>query len=449
MPTPHATGQGLPPSGRIEDPEIGGYMLKHLTFFVLLTTLLSSCIWPWNKNDPKKEPPYTPTIAWVSSNTNSVRITAQTIVDGAIYTYQDSFGFQLVKLYAETGTVLWRSSSSYSSVVNCAPAVIGDYVYILVRPSYIYSFDIHTGSLSAIIETNLENSGSFYFGAYLGCGDYLYFCTSTLCRLDVRLIDRTIPRPVFPPDEWWTEMDLVPPQRIEYETIWQPETGYKVRRDLFMHENVIYIHTYAFFESDITEIAGFSTITSERVFYQKVDYDEGTAISSFAAYDGVLCVMLGRSITGYDLQTGEELYRKVFEIHTGTNEFWSSGGYTVGLSQYNGRIYFSDSAAHGPTSVHDNIQCVDIKTGERIWSAAPPISESLGAIPIVAYGKVYLVHGYGLRVYDAETGELLGVDPNFEGNGFGYNVLYGDYMITTRYESETGRWPYVAVYVGK
>jgi hypothetical protein len=58
----------------------------------------------------------------------------------------------------------------------------------------------------------------------------------------------------------------------------------------------------------------------------------------------------------------------------------------------------------------------------------------------------------GLRVYNSENGKLIGVDKNFCGNAFGRNILYKDYLITTRFEKDNpdkAGSVVVAVNVGK
>jgi hypothetical protein len=62
--------------------------------------------------------------------------------------------------------------------------------------------------------------------------------------------------------------------------------------------------------------------------------------------------------------------------------------------------------------------------------------------------KVFIPHGYGLRVYRADTGELIGVDVSFSGNDMGRNILYGDYIITVKDDSE-GIGKVCAVYIGE
>jgi hypothetical protein len=77
---------------------------------------------------------------------------------------------------------------------------------------------------------------------------------------------------------------------------------------------------------------------------------------------------------------------------------------------YKGRIYYTYGVGN-PFADHDyrNIQCIDAKTGNLIWNDISKNSESHGTNPIVAYNRVYVPEGNGMRVYDTETGRLIGV----------------------------------------
>ena len=98
---------------------------------------------------------------------------------------------------------------------------------------------------------------------------------------------------------------------------------------------------------------------------------------------------------------------------------------------------------------HRNIHCIDAETGELVWNAIAKDSESLETNPIIAHGRLYVSQHSGLRVYEPETGKLIGVDKSFCGAGMGRNVLYNDYMICLRVDRNTGDGRMVAVYVGE
>jgi hypothetical protein len=55
----------------------------------------------------------------------------------------------------------------------------------------------------------------------------------------------------------------------------------------------------------------------------------------------------------------------------------------------------------------------------------------------------------GLRVYNPDTGKLIGVDTSLGCYPTGRNILYNDLMITTRVDRATYDKRIIAVYVGK
>jgi outer membrane protein assembly factor BamB len=123
----------------------------------------------------------------------------------------------------------------------------------------------------------------------------------------------------------------------------------------------------------------------------------------------------------------------------------------MGFVLYNNRFYYTNSATKTSKNEPDwkNTFCVDAQTGNMVWGSIAPWSESLGTNPIVKDGRVYVSQGIGLRVYDAGTGKLVGVDTSICGHGLGANALYNNYMITFNTNSDTGMASVIAVDVGK
>jgi outer membrane protein assembly factor BamB len=385
------------------------------------------------------EPSYNINTAW-RSWTTSFHVSNKVIECDYIYGYTNYY--ELVKIDARNGEVIWRSINRLYMPVDCDPIIIGNHIYVLSIDfgyAYIYSINKEDGNITAIINTNVNNDSSFWLREAVGVGNYIFFSTGSLCRLDVRNINH---------DYSYT---VRTPEFLEYEIVWSPtELNHGLQRDFFVNNGIVYAHSYSLDDNAGCEIVGYDSETLKQVFYKKVSYDSGTSKNAFVVQDNILCVMLGRSITGFDLNTGEEIYRKVFPVGTGTNNFWSTGGYTQGIVVYNGKAYFCDSGSHIEDSEPDNIRCVDIKTGQGVWSAAPPVSESLGTKPVIYKDKLYITHGYGLRVYNADTGKLLGVDNRYEFSSSGNDILYNNYLITSLLDKkDNNKWPIVAINLGE
>jgi outer membrane protein assembly factor BamB len=119
---------------------------------------------------------------------------------------------------------------------------------------------------------------------------------------------------------------------------------------------------------------------------------------------------------------------------------------------YQGEIYYTSGAGNlaGESNTCRNIHCIDAATGKLVWNDIANGSESLETNPIIAHNRLYISQSVGLRVYDPETGRLIGVDKNFIGEGLDRNLLYKDYLICERYPSRNhGAGTLVAVDVSK
>ena len=86
-----------------------------------------------------------------------------------------------------------------------------------------------------------------------------------------------------------------------------------------------------------------------------------------------------------------------------------------------------------------SLVCIDAKTLKFLWGFHP-VSGTSSTYPVVKDGKAYIVtHIDGLRVFDAKTGKLLGVDKSIIAWGNEANVLYKDYFIFFNKNFKTNR----------
>jgi outer membrane protein assembly factor BamB len=220
-------------------------------------------------------------------------------------------------------------------------------------------------------------------------------------------------------------------------------------------DNVVYVHTFAR-DSCIVELAGINVDTKEVVFYTTfgtredgLQFENGIMPHSLYIHDDVL-YFLSSSFSAYNLKNGQQLYQKLL-FTDGTLESLAKvylAWDIIDATFYNGRFYYTtkDSVNSGFRNIH----CIDAATGELVWNDTAARSESLGTNPIIAHGRMYVPQvSTGLRVYDPDTGKLIGVDTSFAGFPTGRNILYNDIMITTRMDRATYDNRIVAVYVGK
>jgi outer membrane protein assembly factor BamB len=80
------------------------------------------------------------------------------------------------------------------------------------------------------------------------------------------------------------------------------------------------------------------------------------------------------------------------------------------ITLYNNRLFYIGDW---------NLVSVDADIGKPIWSVSQADivsgNDEFSSSPLVNNRQVFILHETGLRVYDADTGEFIGVDGSFRG----------------------------------
>jgi outer membrane protein assembly factor BamB len=409
-----------------------------ISVVICLSVSLFNC--KFLNNEPPgntgEEPAYTLKIAW-ESDTELVEEGYTVMDEGAVYLLDgaaldlDTMGSVLVKLDAQTGDTLWKTGMS-SAPEFASPVVVGNYVYVLIPPNAVFCFDKQDGSLAAKALFDIDNQPLEIYWSFTGYENFLYFGIghntrdNYFARVDTHSIKN---------DGGQTR------QCIEPEIVWRPKYDRAIMTKPAFHNDIVYIHTVAVGENgDPVEMAGINMTTNAVEFYREFGlwsngeyYDDGWNFHSLYVRDDIL-YYIGSSISAYNLKTTARdlLYSKTFLPDTPEKEVYSSTA-CLDAAFYSGKIYYTNERSNYLGDQYPNIHCIDAKTGNLIWNDISPESESHGTNPIIAHNRMYVPEGNGIRVYDPETGRLIGVDKNFNGMAVARNFLYGDLMITTRY----------------
>jgi outer membrane protein assembly factor BamB len=426
-------------------------MLKTKFLVVTLCVTLTNCIFLNNEID-KDEPIYNARIAW-DSGLYCNSFTTHTVDGGGLYFYERPSGYTTVNIYTltklnvENGKLLWRTFK-FSDIVFCQPMVIGDYIYVFLEPNFILCFDTATGEHTATVEVQIQGSNNvklswnitayqehFYMGLWSLPNSYF-------ARLDSNLIKHN------------DDPDKIQP--IMPEILWEPESRNSVTAKQILYNNVVYTSTFTPLGRDPVEVAGFDINSGQMLFYitfggpdenndNNILYEDGAGVSGnpILIYDDVL-YYLGNSISAWNLNTGEKLYRYIFTYDMPRSEIYSANTFQAVF--FKDKIFYTSSSSYNPLDSYHNIHCIDQATGNLVWSTVAKGSESLFTNPIIVYGQLYITQHHGFFVYQPETGKLLGVDRSFHGTGMGRNVLYNDYIICIREDVDGGKL--VAVNVG-
>ena len=393
------------------------------------------------------EPPYTARIVW-EADTSVYNFSCMIMENEYIYFHErqneGKSAPMLAKLNAQTGQIVWKVASDYTSLRR--PVINGDYLYVFMNTGYFLCFEKETGKIAAKVVIDINNQGLTMYLNATGYENYLYFgignytSDNYFARFDTGLINM---------DGGAIE------QRFEAEVVWRSQYDFGVYSTPVFYNKAVYAHTFVRDEAYPVELIGINTETREQIFYYRFgnegaySYERGGNDNSLLLVDNIL-YFISASISAYNLTNGRRLYYKKFEYELPAKENYSATDH-VKATYYNGKIYYTTISSNGVYDWgYDNIFCIDAKTGNLVWSDMPKRSESLMVNPVIAHKKMYVTHGYGLRVYNPENGKLIGVDKSFEGNAVEHNLLYGDYLITTRDDFVTNRrFPIVAIYVGE
>ncbi len=106
-----------------------------------------------------------------------------------------------------------------------------------------------------------------------------------------------------------------------------------------------------------------------------------------------------------------------------------AGGEYAGGYFYDGKVYYTNGSTDENEDTPNNIICMDTTTGEAVWMNSFPGSH--GSNPVCYEGITYVFSQDCLRVLDARTGKLLGVDDDIRGDiwQIANIVTYGDLAI--------------------
>ena len=170
----------------------------------------------------------------------------------------------------------------------------------------------------------------------------------------------------------------------------------------------------------------------------KTPYFTGRAPNSLKIIGDTLFVIDTTSPAAFDKRTGQILFLKDMSGVDPAKEFFLGCAlFSAGFTVSNGKIYYTNSMHSATPSITDipwdmvyNIVCIDAGTGNLVWKNRPQgVFASLGTFPVVKDGRSYWVTDCGLRVYDADTGELVGVDDSIVSFGDEHPAYHEGIMV--------------------
>ena len=438
--------------------------MKKYNFFILsalLLTACSSCNLLFNNNKQKDtEPVYTPNYAW-QLKLDGTQIGSQMYIQQQFLylverIHREDADIQLVKIDMETGAYVWKADQisdgeqwRSSNVVK-----VGNKLYFM-RPNkgLIYCYAENNGKLLARIQIGTTETEAIYNRCSLETivtdGTALYWgsagepgsISAHLLKLDLDTIDYTqngaiqirVPRSLYTKADWRQCIFWAAP---------------------IIDNGVLYFNTL---NRDYPD--GYSTLVAIDLQSETVKWEKqlsgvaGTTLNTLLVRDDILYV-INSSLLRVNKYTGEILTRYDSEENSTEHPATTPSPSLCGIWYDDGRLYYTticSSDAHSQTGIPEkfiySLVCIDAKTLKFLWGFHP-VSGTSSTYPAVKDGKAYIVtHIDGLRVFDAKTGKLLGVDKSIIAWGDEANVLYKDYFIFFNKNFKTNRATLCAIRV--
>ena len=432
--------------------------MKKYNFFILsalLLTACSSCDFLFNSNkqkDTEREPSYTPNYAW-QLKLDGMQIHSQAYTeDNYLYLLQNierekEDGVQLIKIDMETGAYVWKADQIFDGHQWYSSNIVkaDNKLYFMRKNGIIYCCsDIDGTRLARIqvgtteqdalhnrckLEKIVTDGAALYWGSAGDPGSI----SAHLLKLDLDTIDYTqneaiqirVPRSLYTKADWRQCIFWAAP---------------------IIDNGVLYFNTL---NRDYPD--GYSTLVAIDLQSETVKWEKqlsgvaGTTLNTLLVRDDILYV-INSSLLRVNKHTGDILTRYDSEENSTEHPATTPSPSLCGIWYDDGRLYYTticSSDAHSQTGIPEkfiySLVCIDAKTLKFLWGFHP-VSGTSSTYPVVKDGKAYIVtHIDGLRVFDAKTGKLLGVDKSIIAWGNEANVLYKDYFIFFNKNFKTNR----------
>ena len=151
--------------------------------------------------------------------------------------------------------------------------------------------------------------------------------------------------------------------------------------------------------------------------------------------DKIYLISVGRYC--FDKKTGKELWRIIQTDEDKTREvIIHTDTCLKDMLYYDGKFYFTNGEYFGskgygkyPKENYKNIICINAEDGSYVWGDIFMFQISNAIGPCEYNDKIYFPTDAGLRVYEAQTGKLIGVNEDYKGTGYKFIYKYNDILL--------------------
>ena len=359
---------------------------------------------PPGPSRPPPEKAYRAEILWEREINTSSSI-ARPLIEGQYCYYPARENYpggdrNIVKInLEENGRVEWESRGANNSTEY--PQKIGPYIYLLTFSGFIYVYNDSDGKLAATIklETVMQNNDMYYFTSAAVSGPYLFWGREDgLMRFDSRLID-------FSKAPGAT-------QNIAPEQIWSNPPQTRIFADFILEDGTLYFITryYIYYTSNPdfapeipATLIALDAETGDVIWEREAPHCKGVE-DNVLVLNGDKLLVVEATFSSYDKLTGVPILENIPLGYE--RRYYRHDRITL----YNNRLFYIGDW---------NLVSVDADIGKPIWSVSQADivsgNDEFSSSPLVNNRQVFILHETGLRVYDAVTGEFIGVDGSFRG----------------------------------
>jgi outer membrane protein assembly factor BamB len=431
------------------DIKEGGIMKRKLFVVYLgITLMLASCIFFAENNTGEREPVYNSSIVWKTEIAGRGSYAENMYSGGCAYIQESSFFMRnheggpfcrVVKVRLADGEVMWRTGDIAWDCTDNMVATGGRLFVPASELGLLYVYSDESGELQATVKlgnTDYEAKANGSWGrTIVNSGPYLFWgkrgIDAGLMRFDTRGIDYTL--------------DVSEEQIIEPEKVFAVPDISRAIKNIIEEDGIIYFLTangrYNFNEG-YAILCAMEAETAEVVWRKELPHIDGFIPHSLVI-NGEYLHVIDMAPSCYRKDTGEAVYEFDDRKRDPQKDPYLSGSSLLaGITIYDNKLYYCTNmgiyfASTLPKGLGNNIICLDAMTGKLVWGDLAG-GGSLDTFPVIIKGKAFVLADRGLRVYDARTGRLIGMDENIWNRGSTANYGYGDMFIGFDLDHTTG-----------
>jgi len=402
----------------------GNLVLKKflIALFFLSAAILGSC----GNNDTETETetkitPYTTKVLW-ERGMLSVGTDSPPLIEGeALYFPSDNIpggGSSITKINLENGKVLWETEGLWDHDGEQLQK-IGEYIYFPVAAGFVYVLNDSDGELAATVmlgnnEAEARNNRVVWDSTAVS-GTSLFWGSpfrdvpaQGLLRLDTDNIDFS-----KAPDEI---------QAIAPDLVWSSQNESIIWANIISDNGTLYFIAGTSRYSDIQHIPTLTAMDADTLdvrWNRKMPHiAEPYRYPLFM--NGENIIVFDETISCYNKTTGEPIYENM------QLKYYNSDWINKNGTLYNNHLFYTTT---------DEIVSINTDTGTLAWYT--PVEYVHSDHFQINMGKIYYLRDEGLYVYNADDGNLIGMDKRFKlfYHSGQFDLIYKDTVILMNEQS--------------